>query len=157
MEKRPGKKVVLAFLKSRRGGLSGIIFEIILSVVALSLLIMVIYLFRGNMDIIGNSASKADRLAKVTEESLVPLGKNVVKGSDVISVIRFYADEDDVEVEVNMGSGQFVSYKDTGRSFDIADYTSYGCSDIGQFRDFLFDAEYLYEGSRLTGVNYIKK
>lgn len=151
------KEKLKLLIKSQRGGLSGIIFEIMLSILALSLLVMVIYIFRGNLDIIGSSANKANHLSKVTEQSLVPLDKYVVKGSDVVSAVRYYAEEDEVEVNVVMGAEGAVVYGDMGHGFNISEYALYGYSTMEDFKDLLFDAEYQHEGNRLVKINYIKK
>ncbi|MCX8130729.1 MAG: hypothetical protein N3I35_11595 [Clostridia bacterium] len=155
--KHKNKKWIERLLKSQRGGISGIIFEIILSVMALTLLIMAIYVFRGNMDIIGNSAAKTNVLAKVKQESLIPINKNIVSGSDVVSVVRYYADEENVDVCVVMGPDQSVSYESRGCSFDIADYLTFGCSGMGEFREIPFEAAYEYRGTELVRVTYVKK
>ncbi|MCX7921394.1 MAG: hypothetical protein N3B21_05140 [Clostridia bacterium] len=108
--RKPVKDRFMFVIKSEKGGLSGIVFEIVLSVVALSLLIVVIYLFRSNMDIIGSSAEKANELQKVKSESLIPLDKSQVKGGDVIAVIRYYADDATVNIVVNLGGGSTLVY-----------------------------------------------
>ncbi|HEX2926043.1 MAG TPA: hypothetical protein VHP38_07285 [Ruminiclostridium sp.] len=157
MRKTCLEKKLLMLLKSKRGGISGIVFEIVLSIVAITLLIMVISLFRGNMDIIGKSAGKSDELSKVSEESLIPLDKSIVKGSDVISVIRYYAEEEHVDIDVTMGPEQIISYEPGGEGFDISRYAVHGYSSIEEFRNLLFDTWYEYDGKKLVKVSYTKR
>ncbi len=146
-----GQKVRFAdFLKSRKGGISNILFEVVIMALALSLMISVIYLFRGNMDIISTSAQKANDLEKVEEQTLVPLDKDVVNGGDVISVIRYYAGEPvPVEITVKAGASTYVY---SGRNYDSA---------IEAYRDSLFDAEYVYDStggsSNITKIVYTLK
>jgi hypothetical protein len=85
------KTMYFKFLKSEKGGISNLIFEVVIAAVALSLLVVVISLFRGNMDIIGNSAKKANDLDKVKATSLSPdTSSTTVEGKDIVAVIRWY-------------------------------------------------------------------
>ena len=71
---------IFTFLKSNKGGISYLIFEVIISVIILSLLVVVIYIFRNNMDIIGNSAEKVNDTEKIKADLMLPLDKNTVTG-----------------------------------------------------------------------------
>lgn len=79
-----------------------VVFEVVIGVIIIGLLVVVINLFRGNLEIIGSTADKADRMDKVQAETLgVDINKSSVKGSDVVSAIRYYADKPEVRVYVD--------------------------------------------------------
>ncbi|HEY9061257.1 MAG TPA: hypothetical protein VIO64_12255 [Pseudobacteroides sp.] len=79
-----------------------VVFEVVIGVIIIGLLVVVINLFRGNLEIIGSTADKADRMDKVQAETLgVDINKSSVKGSDVVSAIRYYADKPEVSVYVD--------------------------------------------------------
>jgi hypothetical protein len=64
--------------------------------------VIVINLFRGNLEIIGSTADKADKMDKVQAETLgVDINKSSVMGSDVVSAIRYYADKPEVRIFVD--------------------------------------------------------
>ncbi len=83
-----------------------VVFEVIFGVIVLALLVVVIQLFRGNLDIIGSTAEKADKTAKVEANDLGVNKNSMVKGSDVISAIRYYkSSHENITVIVNNGMG----------------------------------------------------
>lgn len=79
-----------------------VVFEVVIGVIIIGLLVVVINLFRGNLEIIGSTADKADKMDKVQAETMgVDTNKSSVKGSDVVSAIRYYADKPEVKIYVD--------------------------------------------------------
>ncbi|HOV27452.1 MAG TPA: hypothetical protein PK566_14000 [Pseudobacteroides sp.] len=79
-----------------------VVFEVVIGVIIIGLLVIVINLFRGNLEIIGSTADKADKMDKVQAETLgVDINKSSVMGSDVVSAIRYYADKPEVRIFVD--------------------------------------------------------
>ncbi|MDP4183501.1 MAG: hypothetical protein Q8942_20730 [Bacillota bacterium] len=79
-----------------------VVFEVVIAVLIMALLVVVINLFRGNLDIIGSTAEKSDKLDKVQSESLgIDMSKSSVKGSDVVSAIRYYINKPEVKILVD--------------------------------------------------------
>jgi len=117
-----------------------LIFEVIIAILALSLLIVVITVFRGNMDIVGAAAKKVNDVEKVKAESLVQLDKNIVSGSDVISVVRYYSNSPDVEIYAELKGGSLQKYDKTNVSQIPYDKS--------------FKAEYTRDGEMLKKVVY---
>ncbi len=106
----------------------------------------IIPLFRGSMDVIEGIAQKEYESQKIKSNVLLPLEKNTVVGSDVISVIRYYRDDSAVTIEVTIGGTKEIYVND--------DY------EPGQFLipyDMKFDCVYEYNGDFLTKAIYIKK
>lgn len=117
-----------------------LIFEVVIAILILSLLVVVIGVFRGNMDIVGTAAQRVDDVEKVKADSLVPLDKNVVLGSDVVSVVRFYNGSPDVEIYVKLGGGVAKRYDNSNISEIPYDKS--------------FKASYTYDGKTLKSVFY---
>lgn len=122
-----------------------IVFEIIIALVILTLLVTVIQVFRGNIDIINTSAQQVDDMEKVKEENLVfDKTKNTVLGSDVISVIRYYKDDNSVSITVKNG-GAVNTY--IGKNYDSSAFNiPY---------DTKFSASYKYNGEKLESIQYV--
>jgi len=79
-----------------------VVFEVVIGVIIIGLLVIVVNLFRGNLEIIGSTADKADQMDKVQAETLgVDTDKSSVRGSDVVSAIRYYADKPEVRIFVD--------------------------------------------------------
>jgi len=79
-----------------------VVFEVVIGVIIIGLLVIVINLFRGNLEIIGSTADKADKMDKIQVETMgVDTNKSSVKGSDVVSAIRYYADKPEVKIFVD--------------------------------------------------------
>jgi hypothetical protein len=134
-----------AFLKSKKGGISYLVFEVIISVIILSLLVVVIYIFRNNMDIIGNSATKVNATDKIKAELMLPLDKNIVSGSEVVSVLRYYSKDSTVKIEVKLG--------ETVKTYIGENYNPLTFSI--NYED-SFQSEYQYEGNNLKTIKYSK-
>ena len=133
------------FLKSKKGGISNLIFEVVISVLILSLLVVVIYVFRNNMDIIGNTANKVNDTDKIKAEAMLPLDKNTVTGSEVIAVLRFYSNDNTVEIDIKIG-GLSKSY--VGENYSSSDFPI-------NYED-KFESIYEYEGAVLKTIKYSK-
>ncbi len=116
------------------------VFEVVVGVVILSLLIGVIGLFRNNMSVIAHSAKNMSDLEKVAADSLIPLEKAECYGTDVVAVIRYYSNNPDVEVEVNIkghGSKSYVT-----ETFDLSEWS------VPAFYEKKFDVNYAYDGDK---------
>jgi hypothetical protein len=148
VESLNGKKIKI-ILKSKKGGISYLVFEVIMTVIILSLLVVVIYIFRNNMDIIGSSAKRVNDTDKIKADLMLPLDKGVVTGSEVISIIRYYStasDDESMSVEVNV-DGIEVKYR--GETYDPQSfYINYEDKFLGS---------YGYEGTKITSIKYNKK
>lgn len=106
----------------------------------------IIPLFRGSMDVIEGIAQKEYEGQKIKSNVLLPLEKNTVIGSDVISVIRYYRNDTNVTIEVTAGG--------TTEFYVNDDY------EPGQFMilyDMKFDCYYEYNGEALTKAVYVEK
>lgn len=106
----------------------------------------IIPLFRGSMDVIEGIAQKEYESQKIKSSVLLPLEKNTVMGSNVISVIRYYRDNSGVTVEVTVGGTKKIYVSD--------DY------DSTQFAipyDTKFDCTYEYNDDLLVKAIYIEK
>jgi len=123
-----------------------IIYEVIIAVLVLSLLLVVIALFRGNMDLVALSAKKVEDVEKVKAEDMVPLDKNEATGADVISVIRYFCNDPAVEVMVTAG-GETKSYAGETYSPDIFTIPY----------EAVFSCSYEYMGSKIKKVIYLQK
>ena len=125
-----------------------VVSEVIISVFICMLLIMVIGLFRGNMEIGAASAEQVSRLEKLRKDSLVPVGKDTVSGSDVVSVIRYYAADASVRIQVTV-SGIQKTYQ--GKTYET-DRASPDYFEIPYEQP--FQAEYVYQGEDLAQIRY---
>lgn len=89
-----------------------IIAEIIISALALSLLFISIPLYKNNQQLITNMAGKVDYCEKI-KEVIAPkiTDNNTVDGSQVVSVIRYYAEEGGVLIKVitDRGTNEYKS------------------------------------------------
>jgi hypothetical protein len=116
-----------------------VVFEVVIGVIIIGLLVVVINLFRGNLEIIGSTADRADRMDKVQSETLgVDINKSSVKGSDVVSAIRYYAEKPEVKVYVD--------------SVDCSGKTNLSGIDY----EAVYNAEYKFEKDKkyLETINY---
>lgn len=136
---------LLALLKSNKGGISYLVFEVIISVIVLSLLVVVIYIFRNNMDIIGNSANNANENDKIKADSMLPMDKNTITGSEVISVLRYYSSDSSVQIDVTIGE---VNKSYVGEMYNPLVFSI-------NYND-NFESAYEYEGSAIKKIKYKK-
>ncbi len=74
--------------------------DVIITALIVVLLFGVVQLARGNIDIIQKTAMVTNKTDKIKQESLLPLSKGAVIGSDVVSVIRFYSSDSTVSIQV---------------------------------------------------------
>lgn len=142
-----GKQIKI-LLKSKKGGISYLVFEVIMSIIILSLLVVVIYIFRSNMDIIGNSAERVNDTDKIKAEAMLPLDKQVVTGSEVISVIRFYSTEEISEiVAIDVDNGEIEgNYR--GQTYNPQNfYINYEDKYLGSYE---------YDGTKIITIKYNK-
>lgn len=102
------------FFENEKGGLSSIISEIILGGLVLSLLITVfIPVFKNNRLIINMIAQKSSELESIKKTSLVPIDKSVVYGKDVISVIRYFSNDNNTSVSVSINGTSYTYLNET--------------------------------------------
>lgn len=138
-------KLLYRCLKSRKGGISGLVLEITVTALMLMLIVVVIHLFRSNMEIVGKTAEKTDQVDKVKSEILVPLDKDIVNGGEIISVIRFYQKDSRVKIQVSTGSDS--------HTYMAEDYNT---AVFSIPREMNFLAEYIYTGPDPTRIIYKK-
>lgn len=125
------------------------IFEVVIGVLILSLLIMVIALFRSNMDIIGYSASSTSDIQKVAIGEWVPMLKNRCYGRDVAAVIRYYSQDDEVVVEVE-ADGVLKSY--ITETFELSEWSD----PLFYEREFQQQITYDADGKQIEKIIYQK-
>ena len=118
--------------------------EVVISAVVVFLLVMVIALFRGNLEVVSASAEMTSDLDKIKIKSLLPVENNIVNGSDVISAIRYYCEKEDVEIAVNVNGNEKL-YIEEGYSNNPSDtgyfYIPYSSK---------FEATYEYENDDIS-------
>lgn len=119
----------------------------VITVVILALMITVITIFRGNMETIQSTAQKVDQNEKVKMESLLPLSRNEVMGSDVVSVIRYYKNDESVNVRVILKSGD-------SKTYTAENYNSSAFSIPYESR---FSALYSFTGEKLSNAVFTEK
>ncbi|MDF2522568.1 MAG: hypothetical protein K0R31_209 [Clostridiales bacterium] len=112
------------------------------------MLIVVIGMFRENVDIIQAAAQRVNDSDKVRNEIVVPLNKGEVMGSDVVSAIRYYSSDPDVQIKVTLIGGN-------SKVFNVETYNADTFKISYESR---FTASYAYdESKKVIGVVYIEK
>ena len=82
-----------------------LVYDLVIGLLIVGLLITVaIPAFRNNGDLIAASAKKVDEIEKIKAQPTLSLEKGEVAGSDVISAIRYYKDELNVQIVVVIGA-----------------------------------------------------
>jgi len=124
-----------------------IAYEVVITVIVLALLVTVISVFRGNMDTVQLTAQKVEQNEKVKLEAMLPLARNEVTGSDVVSVIRYYASDPSVSIRVSMKSGASKTY--------VAESYNSGVFPIPY--EGKFTAQYSYSGEKLSSAVFTQE
>lgn len=119
----------------------------VITVIVLALLVTVISVFRENMDTVQLAAQKVEQNEKVKLEAMLPLARNEVTGSDVVSVIRYYASDPSVSIRVSMKSGASKTY--------VAE--SYNSSVFPIPYEGKFTAQYSYSGEKLSSAVFTQE
>lgn len=137
----------IGYLKTNKGGISNLVFEVVMSVIILSLLIVVIFIFRSNLDIISSSADRVNDTDKIKADLMLhtDTDKDEVTGSIVISVLRFYSSDNKVQIDITMG--------EVIRSYIGEDYNP--LTFPINFED-KFKCSYEYEGTTIKKIKYNK-
>lgn len=99
------------------------------------------------MDTVQLTAQKVEQNEKVKLDTLLPLARNEVTGSDVVSVIRYYANDSGVSIKVNLKSGTSRTYV----------YESYNSSIFSIPYEGTFAAQYSYNGDRLSSAVFTQE
>lgn len=98
------------------------------------------------MNIISLAAEKANEIEKISSESVI-LNKQIhVTGSDVISVVRYYSTNENVEIHVTVNQG--------GTKVYISE--TYDSEDFNIPYESMFSANYIYDGDVLVHAEYIE-
>lgn len=99
-----------------------VIYELIVSAVVLSLVLLSIGLARNDVEIVQKLMDRSDELEKTSKVDFIDIDKNTVIGGDVISFIRYYADDSGVTVQVNAGGNtkEYVSDTYDSKEFEIS-------------------------------------
>ncbi len=139
------RRALKSLLKDCRGGISGLIFETVMAAAVLSLLVTVVYLFRGNMEMIRSMAEREDPTEKLSERAFLPLERELVTGADVIAAIRYFSGDPEVEIRVSAG-GRQKTY--TAEDYDPRDFRI-------DYRD-MFRCTCQYEGKVLKGIEFVQ-
>ena len=118
-----------------------VIYELIVSAVVLSLVLVSIGLARNDVEIVQNLMDRSDELEKTSKLDFIDVDNDTVIGGDVISFIRYYADDSDVTVEVTVGgnSKEYIS--------DTYDSTEFEISYEAEF-----DNEVIYDGNQIEKI-----
>lgn len=121
--------------------MKGVIYEIIVSAVVLSLILLSIGLVRNDVEIVQNLIERSDELEKISKKDFIDIEKDTVIGGDVISFIRYYANDASVTVEVSVGGStkEYVSDTYDSKVLDI----SYEAE---------FDNEVIYNGDQIKRI-----
>ncbi len=123
-----------------------VIYELIVSAVVLSLVLLSIGLVRKDVEIVKNLMSRSDELEKISKIDFLNIDKDLVIGGDVISFIRYYSNDSDVTVEVNVG-GSIKKY--------ITD--TYDSKDFKISYDSQFENQIIYENAQIKKIICIEK
>ncbi|MCD5410115.1 MAG: hypothetical protein LRZ93_00465 [Clostridiales bacterium] len=124
-------------------GMKEVIATLIISVVTLGLLMIGINLWRGNIDIIRLSAEQTHEMEKVGEVDFIPLQKDSLHGSEVISIIRYFSKDSNVQINVLIDGNE--------RSFRLETYDSSAYNIPFEMK---FEKEILYENNKIVEVNF---
>ena len=118
-----------------------VIYELIISVIVLSLILVGIGLARNDVEIVQNLMERSDRLQKVSTDNLIDVQRSQVIGGDVISFIRYYSNDPSVTVVVTWG-GRTISY--VTETYDLTKL------DIPYEAE--FNNEVVYNGSKIEKI-----
>ncbi|GAB6088042.1 hypothetical protein [Alkaliphilus crotonatoxidans] len=123
-----------------------VIATIIISVMLLGLTMVGIQLWRNNMELINVAAGKVEDLEKIKVTSMLSLDQNLVKGGDVVSVIRYYSRDPEVMVEVTVGgiTKQYIDESYVPDEFSISYEES-------------FSSVIIYEETKIKKIAYLQK
>ncbi len=118
-----------------------VIYELIISVIVLSLILVGIGLARNDVEIVQNLMERSDRLQKVSTDNLIDVQRSQVIGGDVISFIRYYSNDPSVTVVVTWG-GRTISYVT-----ETYDFTKLDIPYEAEFNN-----EVVYNGSKIEKI-----
>lgn len=118
-----------------------VIYELIISVIVLSLILVGIGLARNDVEIVQNLMERSDRLQKVSTDNLIDVQRSQVIGGDVISFIRYYSNDPSVTVVVIWG-GRTISYVT-----ETYDFTKLDIPYEAEFNN-----EVVYNGSKIEKI-----
>ncbi len=118
-----------------------VIYELIISVIVLSLILVGIGLARNDVEIVQNLMERSDRLQKVSSDNLIDVQRSQVIGGDVISFIRYYSNDPSVTVVVTWG-GRTISYVTEAYDFTKLDIPY----------EAEFNNEVVYNGSKIEKI-----
>ena len=118
-----------------------VIYELIISVIVLSLILVGIGLARNDVEIVQNLMERSDRLQKVSSDNLIDVQRSQVIGGDVISFIRYYSNDPSVTVVVTWG-GRTIAY--VTETYDLTKL------DIPYEAE--FNNEVVYNGSKIEKI-----
>ncbi|MCG8539951.1 MAG: hypothetical protein MJA82_08435 [Clostridia bacterium] len=118
-----------------------VIYELIISVIVLSLILVGIGLARNDVEIVQNLMERSDRLQKVSSDNLIDVQRSQVIGGDVISFIRYYSNDPSVTVVVTWG-GRTISYVT-----ETYDFTKLDIPYEAEFNN-----EVVYNGSKIEKI-----
>jgi len=121
--------------------MSSIVYEVIITVLILSLVILGIGLARGELHIVHALLEHNEDIEKVDKNDFLRLDRNIVNGGDVIGFIRHFKDDSNVEVVVTVGGITHIYVDETYDSdvFNI-DYEA------------LFSNQITYEDNKIKSI-----
>ncbi len=122
-----------------------IVFEVVTGVIILTLCISVISLFRSDMDIINQTATKQYDIEKIQSTDIIPLRKEQSSGADMVAVIRYYSDNPNIEVVVTIGTKSKTYVTETFA------FSQWGEPNIYEAT---FDVQIEYTGSEIKKIYY---
>ncbi len=120
-----------------------VIATLIISVVILGLLMIGINLWRGNIDIIRLTAEQTHEMEKIGKVDFIALQKDFLIGSEVISIIRYFSKDSNVQINVIIAGNE---RRYTTESYDSSVYNI-------PF-EMKFEKEILYENNKIVEVNF---
>lgn len=121
--------------------MSSIVYEVLITVLILSLVILGIGLARGEIQIIYALLEHNEDIEKVDKNDYLKLDRNIVNGGDVIGFIRYFKNESSVEILVAIGDSTHTYINET--------------YDSGVFKidyEAQFSNEIIYEGNEIKSI-----
>ncbi len=121
------------------------VFEVVTGVIILTLLISVIALFRGNMDVINQTAIKRYNIEKIQTKNLIPLKQEQCTGADMVASIRYYSNNPSIEVIVTIGTITKTYVTETFENSHWEESNIY---------EAIFNVQIEYSGSEIKRIYY---
>lgn len=120
-----------------------IVFEVVIAVLILCLLTMVVIpMFRNDMELVEAAAAHMHVLDKVESQPAGPMEAAQVTGAEVVSAIRYYSIRE-VTIEVSTLHGSYTYWQET---YDVAR--------LSIPYEARFQCTYVYEGKKIRTVRY---